>query len=68
MGSFSDRVAYHRFKPAHMAFSRIAQIDFVVESCIGNIQLVPVGFHIVVHEINGGRLIVIRADVHTLNT
>ena len=46
---FPDWVAHDRFQSAHIAFSRIAQIDFVMVSCIRNIQFVPIRFHIVVH-------------------
>lgn len=61
-------MAHDCFQPAYITFSRIAQINFVMVSCVRNIQLISVCFHIVVHEINGGRLIIVRADVHTLNT
>ena len=46
---FPDRVTHNRFQSAHIAFSRIAQIDFVMVSRVRNIQLIPVCFHIVVH-------------------
>ena len=46
---FPDWVAHDRFQSAHIAFSRIAQIDFVMVSCIRNIQFVSIRFHIVVH-------------------
>ena len=47
--SFPDWVAHNCFQSAHITFSRIAQIDFVMVSCIRNIQFVPIRFHIVVH-------------------
>ena len=39
---FPDWVAHDRFQSAHIAFSRIAQIDFVMVSCIRNIQFVSI--------------------------
>ena len=47
--SFPDWMAHDCFQSAHIAFSRIAQIDFVMVSCIRNIQFVSIRFHIVVH-------------------
>ena len=46
---FPDWVAHDRFQSAHITFSRIAQIDFVMVSRVRNIQFVSIRFHIVVH-------------------
>ena len=46
----------------------IAEIDFMMQTLIRNIEDIPTALHILVHECDSGRLIVIRADVHTLDT
>lgn len=45
----------------------IAEINFMMQALICNAEDIPPVLHILVHECNGSRLIIIRADVHTLN-
>ena len=42
----------------------IAEIDFMMQTLIRNIEDIPTALHILVHECDSGRLIVIGADVH----
>ena len=45
----------------------IAQINFMMQALICNIEDIPLALHILVHECDSSRFIIIRADVHTLN-
>ncbi len=45
----------------------IAEIYFMMQALIRNIEDIPLALHILVHECDSSRLIVIRANMHTLN-
>ena len=48
-------------------FSGIAKVDFMMPSCLGNIQLISLALHILMHQIYGGWFIIVGADMHALD-
>lgn len=45
----------------------IAEIDFMMQALVRNIQSIPLALHILVHKCDSSWLIIIGSDVHTLN-
>ena len=65
---FSDRMSYHRFQFLRSNFSGIAQVDFMVKPLICDIQRITLPFHIFMHQCDYLRFIIVRTDMHTLDT
>ena len=63
-----NRVPDYGFQLVQRGLSCVTQIDFVVVSRISNVKDIPLFRHKLMHELHCCRLIVVWADVHTLNT
>ena len=57
----------HSLQPFGRDLPCIAEIDFMMQTVIRNIEDIPLTLHVLVHKCDSGRFIVIGTDVHTLN-
>lgn len=64
---FPYRMPYDRLQFFRGAFSRVAQINLVMTAAFIYVQIIAVRFHIFMHERDGFRLVIVRADMQTLD-
>ncbi len=63
---FSDGVPDDRLPFLRRYLSGVAQIDFVMEALIGDVQRIPLLFHELMHQLYRRGFVVIGTDVHAL--